>query len=256
MPGLPAGQSMCSGRRLTIIFMGMCHLFERSSLNIKVSVSEDMLDNFKVLWLLCREVLFLCFLQLVCFWLHCEVDDKDSEFLLHHEPVLCTFQFKDTERDQTILTGWRYQARIVQRLDDAEFLFSIWTISWFVMTWEAALCNVSKPWFFFMFSLLKCTFQLALKHKSFRLLVFGSIAHFCLPLRVQRESSWQIALELCCPASLVEGLRHSSHSNQYVAFPYGSWSDVQRTAFIAYNGCVNVILRRCKSAAVLYYWLC
>lgn len=76
-------------------FQGNVSLFERSSLNIKVSLSEDMLDNFKVLRLLRREVLLLCFVRLVCFLLHCGVDDKDCECILHHGPVLCNLQFND-----------------------------------------------------------------------------------------------------------------------------------------------------------------
>lgn len=57
-------------------------------------------------------MLSLCFVQRVCFLLHCGVDDKNCECILHHEPVLCDLQFKDTldiEHDykcQNIPTGW------------------------------------------------------------------------------------------------------------------------------------------------------
>lgn len=107
-------------------FQGNVSLFERSSLNIKVRLSEDMLDNFKVLRLLCREVLSLCFVQLVCFPLHCEADDKDSECTLHHEPVLCNLQFKDAldiEHDYkqwNFLTGWHQS----EKPFPVDFLFS------------------------------------------------------------------------------------------------------------------------------------
>lgn len=75
--------SHCAQEHVWQLFHGNVLLFERSSLNIKVSLSEDMLDNFKVLWLLCREVLFLCFVQLVCFVLHCGVDDKDYDCIMN-----------------------------------------------------------------------------------------------------------------------------------------------------------------------------
>lgn len=45
-------------------FQGNVSLFEKSFLNIKVSLSEDTLDNFKVEGLRRREVFFLCFVQL------------------------------------------------------------------------------------------------------------------------------------------------------------------------------------------------
>lgn len=51
-------------------FQGSMSLSE-SFLNIKVGLSEDKLETFKVLWLLCQEVLFLCFVLLACFALHC-----------------------------------------------------------------------------------------------------------------------------------------------------------------------------------------
>lgn len=77
-------------------FHGNVSLLEKRSLNIKVRLSEDVLDNFKVLRRLRREVPSLCFLQLVCFWLHRQRDDKDYGRGLHHQPVLCYLQFKDT----------------------------------------------------------------------------------------------------------------------------------------------------------------
>lgn len=76
---------------------------ERRSLNIKVRLSEDALDNFKVPRRLRREVPSLCFLQLVCFWLHRQGDDKDYGRGLHHQPVLCYLQLKDEEHDRSAL---------------------------------------------------------------------------------------------------------------------------------------------------------
>ena len=107
-------------------FQGNVSLFERSFLNIKVSLSEDMLDNFKVLRLLCREVLSLCFAQLVCFLLRCGADDKDCECILHHGPVLCNLQFKvtvDIQHDfkqQNTLTGWYPGETLGEPHDDTE----------------------------------------------------------------------------------------------------------------------------------------
>lgn len=57
-------------------------------------------------------MLFLCFVLLVCFLLHCGVDDKECECILHHEPVLCNLLFKDTVdivrdfKHQSVLTVW------------------------------------------------------------------------------------------------------------------------------------------------------
>lgn len=82
MPGVPAGQPACSGTRLTIAFKGIVTLFERRFLNIKVSLSEDTLDNFKVLRLLCREVLFLCLAPLV---LLPRRGLDENEYMLHHD---------------------------------------------------------------------------------------------------------------------------------------------------------------------------
>lgn len=94
----------------------MLLLPERRSLNIKVRLSEDALDNFKVLRRLCREVPSLCFLQLGCFWLHRQGDDEDYRRGLRHQPVRCHLQFKDAQHDSSVLLLQQHLGKTFQDL--------------------------------------------------------------------------------------------------------------------------------------------